>query len=153
MELPIPIMSSIPMMLIRLVSFRAEVKEFTSTGIIRLNTWGRITRTMVRAGRKFRLAAASYWVLLIPCSPPLKASGNEVLINNRKKAKIFIDGLEGTMQELESLDADDIDRIEVLSVPSASYGSELMGGIIHVIRKNRMEHLFKGNLQASRGLR
>jgi outer membrane receptor protein involved in Fe transport len=127
-----------------------DLPEVTATASARIVRKANKTIYKVSSGDYLKNAKAH---TILGNVPSLAVSGNEVLINNREKAKIFIDGLEGTMQELESLDADDIDRIEVLSAPSASYGSELMGGVIHVIRKNRMEHLFKGNLQASRGLR
>jgi hypothetical protein len=85
--------------------------------------------------------------------PDLAISGNDIRMENRKSVTIFIDGIESSFNELTTIKADEIEKVEVISNPSSSFGSELSGGVIHIIRRNRTEHAFKGELNAGKGLR
>jgi hypothetical protein len=85
--------------------------------------------------------------------PDISISGSDIRLENRKSVTVFIDGIEASFNELSVIKAEDIDKIEVISNPSASFGSELAGGVIHIIRRNKMEHSFKGELSISKGVR
>lgn len=77
---------------------------------------------------------------------------NGLLIEGRFGANIYIDGLESNLNYYKTLDINDIDKIEVISAPSARYGSEFTGGIVNVILKKREEDFFKGQVSGAIGL-
>jgi outer membrane receptor protein involved in Fe transport len=85
--------------------------------------------------------------------PNLSVVGDDIKLENRKSVTIFIDGIASSFTELTAIKADDIDKVEVISNPSFSFGSELSGGVINIIRKNKIEHSFKGELSVGKGVR
>ncbi|MBY0563649.1 MAG: TonB-dependent receptor [Hyphomonadaceae bacterium] len=52
-------------------------------------------------------------------------------------------------QVLRGLPGSDVERIEVITNPSAQYSAQASGGIINIITRNRFESGFSGTLQAS----
>ncbi|MFV0573799.1 MAG: outer membrane beta-barrel protein [Xanthomarina gelatinilytica] len=77
---------------------------------------------------------------------------NGILIKNQMEGKIFIDGMEASIKSYEALGISDIAKIEVITTPSARYGSEFTGGIINVITKTDSGNFIKGRLDGSIGL-
>ncbi len=89
-----------------------------------------------------------------------------VLINDRTK-EISITGRSGTqlmingrmirgsgdllLSQLESISADQIDRIEIIHQPSAKYDSEGTGGIIHIVLKRNENKGFSGAADVNAG--
>jgi outer membrane receptor protein involved in Fe transport len=85
--------------------------------------------------------------------PGLSVAGNDIRLANRKSVAIFIDGIESSFEELATIKAEDIDKIELMPNPSAAFGSELAGGVLNIILRNRIEHSLKGELGVSKGIR
>lgn len=85
--------------------------------------------------------------------PNVSITNQGITIDNRKKAMLFIDGIESSIEDLNRLDIKEINKIEVMSNPSASYGEELTGGVINIIRKEPKENFYKGEIEAYRGIR
>lgn len=77
---------------------------------------------------------------------------NGVLIENRLKGKIYINGLEASPFAYQALNISEIDKMEVITTPSAKYGSEFTGGIINVVTKTESESFIKGRLDGGIGL-
>lgn len=76
----------------------------------------------------------------------------KVIVDGVLNARIFIDGIEAMSNELENIDAIDIEKIEVISNPSSTlYGSEFFGAIINIITKKTTEEFIKGSLGATVG--
>ena len=75
-----------------------------------------------------------------------------LLIENRLEGKTYIDGLESSLQFLRTLEISEIDKVEVITTPSAKFGSEFTGGIINIITKNNSENFIKGSLDGGVGL-
>lgn len=76
----------------------------------------------------------------------------KVIVDGVLNARIFIDGIEAMSNELENIDAIDIEKIEVISNPSSTlYGSEFLGAIINIITKKTTEEFIKGSLGATVG--
>ncbi|WP_428229619.1 TonB-dependent receptor plug domain-containing protein [Flavobacterium sp.] len=62
----------------------------------------------------------------------------KVIVDGVLSVRIFIDGIEAMSNELENIDAINIDKIEVISNPSSTlYGSEFLGAIVNVITKKK----------------
>lgn len=76
---------------------------------------------------------------------------NGLLIENQLEGKIYIDGLESSVKTYQTLKIPDIDKIEIITTPSAKYGSEFTGGIVNVVTKKNSESFIKGALDASIG--
>ncbi len=76
-----------------------------------------------------------------------------LIIDGRKGALIFIDGIVSTLEELKTLDIKSVDKIEVISNPSARYGSELSGGVIQILTKRTKKRYIKGKLHTYAALR
>lgn len=85
--------------------------------------------------------------------PTLSVNNDEIVIDNRKRAIIFIDGIESSYDDLKTLDIKEIDKVEVISNPSAFYGDEFKGGIIKIIKKGPKENFYKGEIEALKGIR
>lgn len=66
-------------------------------------------------------------------------------------AKIFINGIESPNSELKTIDAKDINRVEVISNPSSSFGSDFLGAVINIVTKVKTDDFFKGSLEGSVG--
>lgn len=75
-----------------------------------------------------------------------------VKIEGTREAKIFIDGIEGNITDLEVLDVSEIDKIEVTYNPSARFGSEFSGGIINIRLKERNRAFYKAGVEMKKGL-
>lgn len=72
--------------------------------------------------------------------------GNSITINNRKEAKILINGKEVGNNEialniLKSISAESIKRIEIISNPSSNYSADTQTGIINIFIKKSDEGL------------
>lgn len=85
--------------------------------------------------------------------PNVAVTPSGILLDNRKNAVVYIDGIESTPEELKRLHVEDIESVEVIDNPSAIYGSELTGGVIHVVRRKKEECFLMGELEASRSVR
>lgn len=85
--------------------------------------------------------------------PNLSVTNQGVIIDNRKRAIIFIDGIEASLEDLNRLDVKEVSKIEVISNPSASYGDELPGGVIKIIKKESKENFYKGEIETYKGVR
>ncbi len=86
--------------------------------------------------------------------PNVSSIGNDVIINGRKKALIFIDGMEAMQGELRSLEAKEIEKVEVISNPSAFYGLEDdLSAVVKIITKKKKELFIKGVLYGSKSIR
>lgn len=70
-----------------------------------------------------------------------------VLINNHLKAIFFIDGIEADENEVKKLNVGEINKVEIISNPSASYGVSFTGGVINIITKQKSENLIKGEIE------
>lgn len=74
---------------------------------------------------------------------------NSVQLRNQSPT-IFIDG-RPTLLTLEQIPADDIDRIEVITNPSAKYVASASGGIVNIILKQNLKPGYWGSLRAGTG--
>ena len=70
----------------------------------------------------------------------------KAIVDGKLNAKIFIDGLEIMADELKSIEAADLDRVEVLNNPSSSYGTDFTGAILNIITKKKTEEFIKGSV-------
>lgn len=75
---------------------------------------------------------------------------NSVQLRNQSPT-IFIDG-RPTLLTLEQIPADDIDRIEVITNPSAKYVASASGGIVNIILKQNLKPGYWGSLRAGAGI-
>jgi outer membrane receptor protein involved in Fe transport len=64
---------------------------------------------------------------------------------------IFIDG-RPTILTLDQISSDDIDRIEIITNPSAKYDASTTGGIINIILKKNNRHGFNGLVSITGGI-
>lgn len=79
----------------------------------------------------------------------LRGSGNvRVLINGRPSGLIGLDGTDG----LRNIQANMIERVEVITNPSAKFEAEGMAGIINIILKKERAKGFNGSFEVSGGL-
>jgi hypothetical protein len=85
--------------------------------------------------------------------PNVSISNSEVLVDGRKKAMIFIDGIESSIEEIKRLNVNEINKIEVISNPSGSFGAETQGAVIQVVTKVKNEKFFKGEIETYAGIR
>ena len=85
--------------------------------------------------------------------PNLYSNQGLVIVNGKLPAKLFIDGLEMMNNELNTIDASEIDKVEVNANPSASYGSEFTGAIVNIISKIKTEEFIKGNIGTTAGVK
>ncbi len=76
------------------------------------------------------------------------ADGNVALRNN--SPTIFIDGRPTTLT-LEQLPADQIERVEVITNPSAKYDASASGGIVNVVMKTNNKPGYNGMIGANVG--
>ncbi len=60
-----------------------------------------------------------------------------IALRGDSQVRILIDGVEARMGALASLQASDIDRIEVMTNPSSQFASDGSGGIINIILKKK----------------
>lgn len=79
--------------------------------------------------------------------PGIASINGEIMINQKKTALFFLDGIASRIEDLQNLGAEEIEKIEVIPNPSAKYGSELQGGIINIIRKKSSDTFIKGELR------
>jgi hypothetical protein len=77
----------------------------------------------------------------------------EILVNGKNKATIFIDGIESNNKELKTISADEIEKVEVITNPSASYNSDFIGSVINVVLKKKKSDYFKGSIEGTAGVR
>lgn len=75
------------------------------------------------------------------------------IVDGTLPAKIFIDGIETMQGELKTVDAIDIDRVEVINNPSNVYGLEYLGAIINIITKKKTQEFIKGSFGATAGIK
>lgn len=85
--------------------------------------------------------------------PNVAVTSSGIVLDNYKNAAVFIDGIESSLDELKRLSVEDIELFEVISNPSAIFGSERTGGVINVIRKKKTERFFMGEVEASKSVR
>ena len=72
---------------------------------------------------------------------------------NQRLVTVFIDGIESDIEEIKQLDVKSVKSIEVTTNPSASYGTEILGGVINIISQTKKERYFKGSFESFTGLR
>ena len=82
-------------------------------------------------------------------SVSVDVDGNIELRNS--SPTIFIDG-RPTILTLDQISSDDIDRIELITNPSAKYDASSTGGIINIILKKNKRHGINGIVSVSGGL-
>ncbi len=75
-----------------------------------------------------------------------------IKIEGVREAKIFIDGIEGTLSDLQAMVVSEIDNIEVIYNPSARYGSEFSGGVINIKLKENGKTFYKAGFEVKKGL-
>ncbi|WP_271765554.1 TonB-dependent receptor [Aquimarina algiphila] len=75
-----------------------------------------------------------------------------VTIEGDRGAKIYVDGLETDITDLETIDVSEMEIVEVLYNPSARYGAEFTGGIINIVTKKREKLYYKGFLKGGKGV-
>ncbi len=75
------------------------------------------------------------------------------IVDGTLTAIIFIDGIETMQGELKTVDAIDIDRVEVINNPSSAYGSEFLGAVINIITKKKTQEFIKGSFGATAGFK
>ena len=85
--------------------------------------------------------------------PEITYSSSSLLINDRKKVEIYIDDVPSNLEALKNIDLAEIDKIELITNPSAVYGSEFNGGVINVRRKRTRESYIKADLAGSQHIR
>jgi len=85
--------------------------------------------------------------------PDLSVQNNKVMVGGATPARIFINGIESGQEELKTINADDIDRVEVIANPSASYDADFTGAVVNIILKERKESFIKGTLEGTGGVR
>jgi ferric enterobactin receptor len=85
--------------------------------------------------------------------PNVSIQSGSVMVDNRKKAMIFIDGVESSIDELKRLDIKEVTTIAVISNPSASFGSENLGSVIQLITKKKSEKFIKAEIEAYKSIR
>ncbi|WP_130735282.1 TonB-dependent receptor domain-containing protein [Flavobacterium sp. J27] len=85
--------------------------------------------------------------------PNVSISNSDVLVDNRKKATIFIDGIESSLDELKRLDVKEINKVEVISNPAASFGTDHISAVVQVITKVKNEKFIKGEIESYAGVR
>lgn len=73
-----------------------------------------------------------------------------IALRGDSQVKILIDGVEARIGALASLQASDIDRIEVMTNPSSQFGSDGSGGIINIILKKKRKDGVNG-IASARG--
>jgi Outer membrane protein beta-barrel family/CarboxypepD_reg-like domain len=78
---------------------------------------------------------------------------NTIVVDGNLTAKIFIDGIEVTSNELKTIDASDIDRVEVINNPSGTYGADFLGAVLNLILKKQSQDFIKGSVLGSRSAR
>ena len=76
---------------------------------------------------------------------------NGIMVENRLQGIIYIDGQESSLQAFKTLKINEIDKIEVITSPSARYGSEYNGAVINVVTKEIKERSIKGDINGSYG--
>lgn len=74
---------------------------------------------------------------------------NSVTLRNQNPT-VFVDG-RPTMLTMDQIQADDIERIEVITNPSAKYVADATGGIINVILKKNLKPGYFGSVTAGIG--
>lgn len=67
-----------------------------------------------------------------------------------KSPRIFVDG-RPTMMTLDQIPASDIERVEVITNPSAAFDADATGGIVNVVLKKTTRPGFSGQVQAGIG--
>lgn len=85
--------------------------------------------------------------------PNVNMQDNKATVDGALEAKIFIDGIETMPNELKTIEASSIDRVEVINNPSASFGTDFTGAVINIISKVKKEDFFKGSFEACAGVR
>ena len=75
-----------------------------------------------------------------------------VKVDGKLDGKIFIDGFEAMDKEIKTIDAVDIDKIEIINNPSAKYGVDFLGAIINIITIKKKQDFYKGSVGFTSGL-
>lgn len=75
-----------------------------------------------------------------------------VMVDGKLNSKIFVDGIDVMSNELKNIDAESIDRVEVINNPNSSFGTDFLGAIINMITKKNKEEFVKGSLSAIVGI-
>ncbi len=75
------------------------------------------------------------------------------IVDGTLTAIIFIDGIETMQGELKTVDAIDIDRVEVINNPSSALGSEFLGAVINIITKKKTQEFIKGSFGSTAGVK
>lgn len=74
-----------------------------------------------------------------------------IKINGDREALLFIDGAESSARDLNTIDAKQIERIEVVNTPSTKYGSDFAGGVVNVILRKTDSLYYRGQVRGSAG--
>ena len=82
--------------------------------------------------------------------PGITVSSDGSVVLRNAAPMIFVDG-RPSLLSLEQIPADDIERIELITNPSAKYVADATGGIINVILKKNLKPGFNGSLTGGLG--
>lgn len=85
--------------------------------------------------------------------PSINMSDDAITVEGNLSAIVFIDGVQSFDGELKTIDATSISKIEVLSNPSASFGTDNIRAIINIITKKNKKEFIKGAIGSTIGLR
>jgi len=85
--------------------------------------------------------------------PSVSIQDDQIFVEGTLKGSVLIDGIQSNLQFLRTVQADDIDRVEVISNPSASFGADFTGAIVNIVLKQKIEHFLKGTLEGAAGIR
>jgi len=72
-----------------------------------------------------------------------------IALRGDSQVKVLIDGVDARPEVIANLRASDIDRIEVMTNPSAQFASEGGGGIINIILKTKRKSGLNGDLSVA----
>jgi hypothetical protein len=128
---------------------QAQLKEVVITGSNRLNNAYKSTYKIDH--RNFIKNAKANAVL--ETLPNLSVQNDEIFVEGNNKALILINGVQASPIELRTIDAEDVDRVEVISNPTTAMSTEHIGSLINVILKKKKGSFIKGVIDGSIGIR
>lgn len=130
----------------------AEVEDLDSIKIVSEKPiQQRVDRSIFKVNRKDYIKNAEPTEVLNNTPNITYDDQNGIMVENRLQGIIYIDGQESSLQVFKTLDIKEIDKIEVITSPSARYGSEYNGAVINVVTKEIKERYIKGEINGSYG--
>ena len=85
--------------------------------------------------------------------PSLTVTDENVLVDGKLNAIIFVDGIEYDLKEITTILSKDILKVEIINNPSARFGADFKGAVINLILKKQVEDFYKGQIQTMKGIR